>query len=176
MVEYCCNIDNIMMGSNFQGMQNNISCQQQRVPLGVCAGVTPIYFSAMIPLSMFSVAIATGNTFILKPSEKIAGVSAIFSRICKEINLPKGVFNIVQGGKVTVRHLLNDKRLKAISFVGASDTGQKIRKKAAQLGLKHSVLMQTKSHAVIMPDAIKKNTIKEIFVSGFEETGQKFMD
>ena len=85
----------------------------------------------MIPLSMFPVAIATGNTFILKPSEKIAGVSAIFSRICKEINLPKGVFNIVQGGKTTVGHMLSNKRLKAISFVGASDTGMKIRKKAA---------------------------------------------
>lgn len=124
-----------------------------RVPLGVCAGIAPFNFPAMIPLWMFPVAITCGNTYIMKPSERVAGSSIFLQELLNKTGLPDGVVNIVNGGKEIVDGIIEHPDIKAISFVGSSNVGEYIYKNGCNNGKRVQSNMAAKNHALIMPDA-----------------------
>ncbi|KAK7412178.1 hypothetical protein VNO78_03628 [Psophocarpus tetragonolobus] len=163
-------------GDVFRGL----SCIRE--PLGVCAGICPFNFPAMIPLWMFPVAVTCGNTFILKPSEKVPGVSVMLAELAMEAGLPKGVLNIVHGTHEIVNAICDDKDIKAVSFVGSNIAGMHIYSRAAakgkrvQAGALSFLLalanMGAKNHAVVMPDANVDTTINYLVAAGFGAAGQ----
>jgi hypothetical protein len=122
-------------------------------PLGVCAGITPFNFPAMVPMWMFPIALATGNTFVLKPSEKDPSLALALAQLLKEAGLPDGVFNVVQGDKESVDVLLTDPRVQAVSFVGSTPIAEYIYQTASAHGKRCQALGGAKNHCILMPDA-----------------------
>ena len=125
-VEHVCSLTSLMQGETIENVAKNVDLYSYRTPLGVCAGVCPFNFPAMIPLWMFPMAITCGNTFVLKPSEKVAGSSIILLDLLKEAGVPRGVVNVVHGGNQTVTNICTHKDIKAISFVGGDKAGKYI--------------------------------------------------
>lgn len=123
VAEHACGTSLIINGQTIESISRNIDCYSFRTPLGVCAGVAPFNFPTMIPLWMFPLAITCGNTFVLKPSEKVPGAMEHMCKLLQEINLPKGVLNVVQGGFDTTKHIVHNKDIKAVSFVGGNQAG-----------------------------------------------------
>lgn len=123
VVEHACGTSLVINGETIENISRGIDCYSFRVPLGVCAGIAPFNFPAMIPLWMFPIAITCGNTFVLKPSEKVAGATDHLMKLIQEINLPKGVLNVVQGGFETTQQICHNKDIQAISFVGGNMAG-----------------------------------------------------
>lgn len=146
-----------------------------RHPLGVCAGVCPFNFPVMIPLWMFPLSIVCGNTYILKPSERVAGASIILAELLREVGLPKGVFNMIHGGKPQVDNICTHPDIKAISFVGSNRVGEYIWKKGSENGKRVQSNLGAKNHAVIMPDADKEETINSLVGACFGSSGQRCM-
>src|ERR1051325_1879373 len=120
MVEFACGIPSLVVGNTIENMARGIDCDTIRQPLGVCVGITPFNFPAMVPLWMYPVALACGNTFVLKPSEKVPLTAMMIARLLKEAGLPRGVFNIVHGGRECVEALLAHPKVNAVSFVGST--------------------------------------------------------
>jgi len=145
------------------------------MPLGVCAGICPFNFPAMIPLWMFPLAITCGNTYILKPSEKVAGTAKILIDLLKESGVPDGVVNVVQGGAETVTNICTHPDIKAVSFVGGNKAGEYIYQTASLHGKRAQVNMGAKNHAIIMGDADKDDTINAIIGACFGSSGQRCM-
>lgn len=143
--------------------------------MGVCAGVAPFNFPAMIPLWMFPLAITCGNTFVLKPSERVPGAMEHMCKLLKEINLPKGVLNVVQGGFDTTSHIVHHKDIKAVSFVGGNRAGEYIYKVCGETGKRAQVNMGAKNHCVIMPDSDKEDALNAIVNAAFGASGQRCM-
>jgi len=162
------------MGETVDSIGTGIELYSYRYPLGVCAGITPFNFPAMIPLWMFPVAIACGNTYILKPSEKNPSASMIMADLCKDI-FPPGVFNIIHGSKNAVDFICDHQYIKAISFVGGNQAGEYIHSRGTKSGKRVQSNMGAKNHAMILPDAKKDRTLDQLIGAAFGASGQRCM-
>lgn len=164
-----------MQGETVENVARNVDLYSYRVPLGVCAGICPFNFPAMIPLWMYPLAITCGNTYVLKPSEKVAGAANILIDLLKQAGVPDGVVNVVQGGSDTVTDICTHPDIKAVSFVGGNAAGEYIYKTSSSHGKRAQVNMGAKNHAIIMPDADKEDTINAIIGACFGSSGQRCM-
>src|SRR5271170_4880652 len=152
-IEFACGIPNLLKGGFSEQASRGIDIYQIRQPLGVVAGITPFNFPAMVPMWMFANAIACGNTFILKPSEKDPSVSLLLAELLQQAGLPDGVFNVVQGDRVAVDRLLEHPDVKAISFVGSTPVAKSIYETATRRGKRVQALGGAKNHMLVLPDA-----------------------
>jgi malonate-semialdehyde dehydrogenase (acetylating)/methylmalonate-semialdehyde dehydrogenase len=152
-IEFACGIPNLLKGGFSEQASRGIDVYQIRQPLGVVAGITPFNFPAMVPMWMFANAIACGNTFILKPSEKDPSASLLLGELLKQAGLPDGVFNVVQGDKVAVNRLLEHPDVKAISFVGSTPVARSIYETGTRNGKRVQALGGAKNHMLVLPDA-----------------------
>ncbi len=144
-----------------------------RVPLGVCAGITPFNFPVMVPMWMWPMAVATGNTFVLKPSEKDPASALRATEMAQEAGLPPGVLNLVHGGRDVVNHLLAHEDITAVSFVGSTSAGEHVYRTAAAHGKRVQCMCGAKNHSIIMPDANREAAVDGIVGSAFGNTGQR---
>ncbi|XP_020220317.2 methylmalonate-semialdehyde dehydrogenase [acylating], mitochondrial isoform X2 [Cajanus cajan] len=175
VVEHACGMATLQMGEYVSNVSVGIDTYSIREPLGVCAGICPFNFPAMIPLWMFPVAITCGNTFILKPSEKVPGASVMLAELAMEAGLPEGVLNVVHGTHDIVNAICDDDDIKAISFVGSNVAGMHIYARAAAKGKRVQANMGAKNHAVVMPDASVDATVNALVAAGFGAAGQRCM-
>lgn len=175
VLETACNVAPSMMGETMPSVGTNIDIYSIRQPLGVCAGICPFNFPVMIPLWMYPIALACGNTYVLKPSEKTPGASMILAEIARKAGIPDGVLNIVHGGPDTVNFICDEPRIKAISFVGANTAGEHIHSRATKLGKRVQSNMGAKNHGTILPDADRESTIKALAGAAFGAAGQRCM-
>lgn len=175
VVEQAMNIPSLMMGETVENVARNIDTYSYIQPLGVCVGITPFNFPAMIPLWMFPMAIACGNTFVLKPSEQDPLTPTRLAELFIEAGAPKGVLNIVHGGKEQVDMLLNHPTVKAVSFVGSVPVGQYIYKTATSNMKRAQCFAGAKNHTVIMPDANKEHVLNNMVGASVGAAGQRCM-
>ena len=152
-VEFACGIPNLLKGGYTEQASRGVDVYQIRQPIGVVAGITPFNFPAMVPLWMLSTAIACGNAFILKPSEKVPGASVLLAELAKEAGVPDGILNLVHGDKVAVDRLLEHPDVKAISFVGSTPVAKYIYETATRNGKRVQALGGAKNHMLVLPDA-----------------------
>src|SRR5450759_3774057 len=153
VVEFAMGIPHLVKGKRQEEVGTGVDCHSLRQPLGVCAGITPFNFPIMVPLWMFPVALACGNTFVLKPSEKVPSAAMRMAELLKEAGLPDGVFNVVHGDKEAVDALLNHPGVKAISFVGSTPIAKYIYETASKSGKRVQALGGAKNHEEVLPDA-----------------------
>ncbi len=174
-IEYACGIPTLLFGDSLRNIARGVDCETIHMPLGVCAGITPFNFPAMVPLWMFPTAIACGNTFVLKPSEKVPLSAILLGRLLEEAGCPKGVFNIVHGGRPAVDALLTHPKVKAISFVGSTPIARYIW----ETGTKHGKRVQAnggaKNYIVVMPDADISKTVENLATAAFGCAGERCM-
>ena len=175
VVEHASGIGNLQQGGYIENVASSVDMYTVQQPIGVCAGITPFNFPAMIPLWMFPMAIATGNTFILKPSEQNPIVTMRLVELALEAGIPKGVLNVVHGGKDTVDALCDHPDIKAISFVGSTAVGKHVYDRAGQAGKRVQCMMGAKNHAVIMPDANKEQSLNQLAGAAVGSAGQRCM-
>ena len=175
VVEQAMNVPSLMMGETVENVARNIDTYSYIQPLGVCVGITPFNFPAMIPLWMFPMAIACGNTFVLKPSEQDPLTPTRLAELFIEAGAPKGVLNIVHGGKEQVDILLNHPTVKAVSFVGSVPVGQYIYKTATSNMKRAQCFAGAKNHTVIMPDANKEHVLNNMVGASVGAAGQRCM-
>ncbi|XP_060167966.1 methylmalonate-semialdehyde dehydrogenase [acylating], mitochondrial isoform X1 [Lycium barbarum] len=175
VVEHACGMGTLQMGEYVSNVSNGIDTYSIREPLGVCAGICPFNFPAMIPLWMFPVAVTCGNTFVLKPSEKDPGASMMLAELAMEAGLPDGVLNIVHGTHDVVNAICDDDDIRAISFVGSNQAGMHIYSRASAKGKRVQSNMGAKNHGVVMPDANIDSTINALVAAGFGAAGQRCM-
>lgn len=175
VVEHACGMASLQMGEFVPNVANGIDTYSLREPLGVCAGICPFNFPAMIPLWMFPMAVTCGNTFVLKPSEKDPGAAMMLAELAMEAGLPHGVLNIVHGTNETVNQICDDDDIKAISFVGSNTAGMHIYARAAATGKRVQSNMGAKNHAIVMPDANPDATLNSLVAAGFGAAGQRCM-
>jgi malonate-semialdehyde dehydrogenase (acetylating)/methylmalonate-semialdehyde dehydrogenase len=173
MVEVACGMPSLMMGDSLNDVAQGIDCKSIRQPIGVCAGITPFNFPAMVPNWMWPFAIAAGNTFILKPSEKVPLTPTRAIGLLHEAGLPPGVLNLIHGGKETVDALLHHPLVKAISFVGSTPVARYIYTTAAAQGKRVQALGGAKNHLVVMDDADMAKTVEAIIGSAFGAAGER---
>ena len=174
-VEYACGIPSLLMGDTLENIARGVDCETMLQPLGVCAGITPFNFPAMVPLWMFPVALACGNTFVLKPSEKVPLSAVMLIELLEQAGLPKGVLNIVHGGREVVEALLTHPVVKAVSFVGSTP----IARHVYETGTKHGKRVQAnggaKNYIVVMPDADIAKTVEALSTAAFGCAGERCM-
>ncbi len=175
VVEQAMNAPALMMGETVENVARGIDTYSMTQPLGVCAGITPFNFPAMIPLWMFPLAIACGNTFVLKPSEQDPLTPMKLAELFLEAGAPAGVLNVVHGGKDQVTPLLTDPRIKAVSFVGSVPVGQHIYKTATANMKRAQCFAGAKNHSVIMPDANKEHVLNNLVGASVGAAGQRCM-
>jgi malonate-semialdehyde dehydrogenase (acetylating)/methylmalonate-semialdehyde dehydrogenase len=175
VVEFACGIPSLLQGETLPNVATQVDLHSIRVPLGVCAGIAPFNFPAMIPLWMFPIAIACGNTFILKPSERVPLTAMRLVELAEKAGLPNGVLNIVQGTKDTVNFLCDHPQIKSISFVGGNQAGQHIYSRASATGKRAQVNMGAKNHAVVLPDADPISVVNQLVGAGTGAAGQRCM-
>ena len=175
VVEHACSFGSLGMGESVENVAKNVDIYSYRNPLGVCAGICPFNFPAMIPLWMYPLAITLGNTFVLKPSEKVAGTTEILIDLLEQSGVPKGVVNVVQGGKETVTQICEHPDIRAVSFVGGNEAGEYIYRTASHHGKRAQVNMGAKNHAIVMPDAEKEDAINAMIGACFGSSGQRCM-
>ncbi|MFB1015731.1 MAG: malonate-semialdehyde dehydrogenase (acetylating)/methylmalonate-semialdehyde dehydrogenase [Alteromonadaceae bacterium] len=174
-VEYACGAPQLLKGEHSKNVGPNIDSWSEFQPLGVVAGITPFNFPAMVPMWMFPLAIVCGNTFILKPSERDPSSTLLIAQLLKEAGLPDGVMNVVNGDKEAVDTLLNDQRIKAVSFVGSTPIAEYIYATASANGKRCQALGGAKNHAIIMPDADMDNTANQLLGAAFGSSGERCM-
>lgn len=175
VVEHACSFGSLAQGETMQQVANGVDIYSYRVPLGVMGGICPYNFPAMIPLWMYPLSITLGNTYVMKPSERVAGTAELLVDLLKESGVPDGVVNIVQGGRDTVTQMCEHPDIKGVSFVGANEAGEYIYKTASAHGKRAQVNMGAKNHAIVMPDADKTDTVNAIIGACFGSTGQRCM-
>src|SRR5579871_2010086 len=175
VVEFACGIGHLLKGETLPQVADQIDAHTTREPVGVCAGITPFNFPAMIPLWMFPLAIACGNTFILKPSEKVPLTAWRLGELLLESGLPAGVFNIVQGGRAVVEALCTHPRIAAISFVGSSAVARHVYQTGCAHGKRVQAAGGAKNVLLVMPDAAPDPTLRAIMGSAFGCAGQRCM-
>jgi malonate-semialdehyde dehydrogenase (acetylating) / methylmalonate-semialdehyde dehydrogenase len=173
MVEVACGMPSLMQGHSLENISRGIDCQTIRQPLGVCAGISPFNFPAMVPMWMFPFAIACGNSFILKPSEKVPMTPTRTAQLLHDAGVPAGVFNLVHGDKVSVDALLKHPLIRAISFVGSSPVAKYVYQTAAAEGKRVQALGGAKNHLVVMPDAHVEKSVEAIMSSAFGAAGER---
>ncbi|RYJ05236.1 MAG: CoA-acylating methylmalonate-semialdehyde dehydrogenase, partial [Actinomycetales bacterium] len=175
VVEFACGIPQLLKGEYNDQVSGSVDSFSFRQPIGVVAGITPFNFPIMVPLWMHPVAIATGNTFILKPSERVPGASALVAELYKKAGLPDGVFNVVNGDKVAVDALLEHPDIAAVSFVGSTPIARYVHEGASRTGKRVQALGGAKNHAVVMPDADLDFAADHIVAAGYGSAGQRCM-
>ncbi len=175
VVEFACGIPHMLKGEYTENVARDVDSWSMRQPLGVVAGITPFNFPAMVPLWMYPIAIACGNTFVLKPSEKDPGAPLFCAQLLKEAGLPDGVLNIVNGDKEAVDTLLADPRVQAISFVGSTAIGEYIYTTGCAHGKRVQALCGAKNHMVVMPDADVDQAVDALMGSAFGSAGERCM-
>ncbi len=175
IVEFACGIPQLLKGDYTDQVSTGIDNWTMRQPLGVVAGITPFNFPVMVPMWMFPVAIAAGNTFILKPSPLDPSPSLMMARLLKEAGLPDGVFNVVQGDKDAVDALLEHPDVRALSFVGSTPIAHKIYETGAHHGKRVQALGGAKNHMVVMPDADLEQVADALIGSAYGSAGERCM-
>ncbi len=175
VVEYACGLTHLLKGEYSEQVSSGVDAHSFRQPLGVCAGITPFNFPAMVPMWMHPVAIAAGNTFVLKPSERDPSAANFIAELYREAGLPDGVFNVVHGDKVAVDALLDHPEVAAISFVGSTPVARYIHQRAGSAGKRVQALGGAKNHAVVMPDADLEFAANQLTAAGFGSAGQRCM-
>ena len=174
-IEFACGIPNLLKGGYSEQASRGVDVCQIRQPLGVVAGITPFNFPAMVPMWMFANAIACGNTFILKPSEKDPSASLLMADLVRQAGVPDGVFNVVQGDKVAVDRLLEHPDVKAISFVGSTPVAKAIYETATRNGKRVQALGGAKNHMLVLPDADIGMAADAAVSAGFGSAGERCM-
>jgi malonate-semialdehyde dehydrogenase (acetylating)/methylmalonate-semialdehyde dehydrogenase len=174
-VEFACGIPHLIKGEYNDQVGTGVDCYSMRQPVGVCVGITPFNFPAMVPLWMFPLAIACGNTFVLKPSEKDPGCSLKLAELLHEAGLPPGVFNVVQGDHVAVNSLLADERVAAVSFVGSTPVAEHVYKTASANGKRVQALGGAKNHLIVLPDADMEQAADALVGAGYGSAGERCM-
>ncbi|KAG2704942.1 hypothetical protein I3843_05G028800 [Carya illinoinensis] len=172
-VEHACGLATLQIGEFVSNVSNGTDSYSIREPLGVCAGICPFDFPAMIPLWMFPISVTCGNTFILKPSEKDPGAAVMLAELAVEAGLPNGVLNIVHGTNDIVNAICDDDDIKAVSFVGPNAAGAYVYARASAKGKRIQSNVGAKNHAVVMPDASVEATLNALVAAGFGAAGQK---
>jgi malonate-semialdehyde dehydrogenase (acetylating)/methylmalonate-semialdehyde dehydrogenase len=175
VVEFAVGAPHLLKGEHAENVGRGVDCHSMLQPIGVCAGITPFNFPAMVPMWMFPIAIACGNTFILKPSEKVPSCSLRMAELFKEAGLPDGVFNVVPGDKEAVDALLVHPDVRAISFVGSTPIAKYIYETAAHHGKRVQALGGAKNHAVVLPDAALDFTADAIMGAAYGSAGERCM-
>jgi malonate-semialdehyde dehydrogenase (acetylating)/methylmalonate-semialdehyde dehydrogenase len=175
VVEFACGIPTLLKGEYSEQVSTDVDAWSFRQPLGVVAGITPFNFPAMVPMWMHPVAIATGNTFILKPSERDPSLSNLVARLYAEAGLPEGVFNVVHGDKVAVDAILDHPDIAAVSFVGSTPIAKYVHQRASERGKRVQALGGAKNHAVVLPDADLEFAANHITAAGYGSAGQRCM-
>jgi len=175
VVEHACSIGSLQLGEFAENVAGGVDTYTIRQPIGVCAGITPFNFPAMIPLWMFPMAIVCGNTFVLKPSEQDPLTPMLLAELALEAGIPPGVLNIVHGGKRAVDAICTHPDIVAVSFVGSTHVGTHVYNLASQHGKRVQSMMGAKNHAVVMPDASKEQSLNALVGSTFGAAGQRCM-
>lgn len=175
VVEFACGIPHLQKGEHSANVATGVDSHSLMQPLGVCVGITPFNFPAMVPMWMFPVALATGNTFVLKPSEKDPSLAIELAKLLKEAGLPDGVFNVVQGDKESVDVLLRAPEVQAVSFVGSTPIAEYIYTTASEHGKRCQALGGAKNHCILMPDADMDLATNAIMGAAFGAAGERCM-
>ncbi len=175
VVEHACSIGSLSLGEMAENVANGVDTYFIRQPIGVCAGITPFNFPAMIPLWMFPMAIVTGNTFVLKPSEQDPMTPMLLAELALEAGVPPGVLNVVHGGKESVDAICTHPAIQAVSFVGSCHVGEHVYKLSSTHGKRAQCMMGAKNHAIVMPDANKDQSLNALVGAGFGAAGQRCM-
>src|SRR5437016_7592884 len=175
VVEFACGIPHLLKGAYSDQVSGGVDSYSFRQPLGVCAGITPFNFPVMVPMWMHPVAIACGNTFVLKPSERDPSASLRIAELYAQAGLPDGVFNVVHGDKVAVDALLDSPDVAAVSFVGSTPVAKHVYARATAAGKRVQALGGAKNHAVVMPDADLDFTAAQLTAAGYGSAGQRCM-
>ena len=175
VIEFACGIPHVLKGEYTEGAGPGIDVYSMRQPLGVVAGITPFNFPAMIPMWMFGVAIAVGNTFILKPSEKDPSVPVRLAELMMEAGAPAGVLNVVQGDKVAVDAILQHPDIKAVSFVGSSDIAHYVYSQGTLHNKRVQAMGGAKNHGIVMPDADLDQVVRDLSGAAFGSAGERCM-
>ncbi|TRO60647.1 CoA-acylating methylmalonate-semialdehyde dehydrogenase [Streptomyces sp. IB201691-2A2] len=175
VVEYACGLGDVLKGSFSDQVSRGVDVHNFRQPLGVVAGITPFNFPAMVPLWMHPIAIATGNTFILKPSERDPSAAVFVAELYKRAGLPDGVFNVVHGGKDAVDAILTHSGIEAVSFVGSTPIARYVHETATSHGKRVQALGGAKNHAVVLPDADLEFAANHITAGAYGSAGERCM-
>ena len=177
VLEYATSVVSHLQGNLTMGIaRDGLDIAQVREPLGVCVGLAPFNFPAMLPLWMFPMALACGNTFVLKPSQRVPGASMLLAELATEAGVPPGVLNVVHGGQAASEALLDDPAVAAVSFVGSTAAGRAVYQRATQRGIRAQCNLGAKNHACILPDAPQPTAVAEQLVgAAFGASGQRCM-
>jgi malonate-semialdehyde dehydrogenase (acetylating)/methylmalonate-semialdehyde dehydrogenase len=175
VVEFACGIPHLLKGEYAENAGTQVDTHTIRQPVGVCAGITPFNFPVMVPLWMFPMALACGNTFILKPSEKVPSASIRMAELLQEAGLPEGVLNVVHGDKVAVDAILNHPGIHAVSFVGSTPIARYIYETCAKTGKRVQALGGAKNHAVVLPDADLEFAADALTGAAYGSAGERCM-
>jgi len=175
VVEFACGVPSLIMGQSLANIARQVDCETVRHPVGVCAGVTPFNFPAMVPLWMFPIAIVCGNTFVLKPSEKVPLAAVRMGELLSESGLPEGVFNIVHGDRECVDALLAHPLIRAVSFVGSTAVARHVYETGTKNGKRVQAAGGAKNHLIIMPDADLEQAVGALRLSAFGCAGERCM-
>jgi malonate-semialdehyde dehydrogenase (acetylating)/methylmalonate-semialdehyde dehydrogenase len=174
-VEYACGIPTLLMGDTLENLARGVDCETMHQPLGVCVGITPFNFPAMVPMWMFPLALACGNTFVLKPSEKVPLTANFVVQLLEKAGLPKGVLNVVHGGRDCVDGLLTHPKVRAISFVGSTPVAKQIFETGTRHGKRVQANGGAKNYIVVMPDADVPRTVDALSTAAFGCAGERCM-
>jgi malonate-semialdehyde dehydrogenase (acetylating)/methylmalonate-semialdehyde dehydrogenase len=175
IIEFACGIPQLLKGEHNENVASNIDSYSMRQPLGVCAGITPFNFPAMVPLWMYPIALACGNTFVLKPSERDPSAALRMAEVAAEAGVPAGVLNVVIGDKVAVDSLLHHPDVDAVSFVGSTPVAEYVHRTASTEGKRVQALGGAKNHLVVMPDADLEQTADALIGSAYGSAGERCM-
>jgi malonate-semialdehyde dehydrogenase (acetylating)/methylmalonate-semialdehyde dehydrogenase len=175
IVEFACGIAQLLKGEHSEGVSTGVNVHSLRQPLGVVAGITPFNFPAMVPMWMFPLALACGNTFVLKPSEKDPSASLFLAELVSEAGVPDGVFNVVQGDRVAVDRILAHPDIAAVSFVGSTPVARHVYETAASTGKRVQALGGAKNHMVVLPDADMAEAADAAVSAGYGSAGERCM-
>jgi malonate-semialdehyde dehydrogenase (acetylating)/methylmalonate-semialdehyde dehydrogenase len=174
-IEYACGVPSLLFGDSLENVARNVDCETHLQPLGVCVGITPFNFPAMVPLWMFPLAVACGNTFVLKPSEKVPLSANLLVELLEKAGLPKGVLNVVHGGRECVDALLAHPQVRAVSFVGSSPVARHIFETGTRNGKRVQANGGAKNYIVVMPDADVPRTVDALAGAAFGCAGERCM-
>jgi malonate-semialdehyde dehydrogenase (acetylating)/methylmalonate-semialdehyde dehydrogenase len=174
-IEYACGIPSLLFGDTLENVARNVDCETHLQALGVCVGITPFNFPAMVPLWMFPLAIACGNTFVLKPSEKVPLTAILLIELLEKAGLPKGVLNVVHGGRDCVDALLVHPKVRAISFVGSSQVAKHVYDTGTKNGKRVQANGGAKNYIVVMPDADIPRSVEALSTAAFGCAGERCM-
>merc|ERR1712226_253154 len=175
VVEHVCGITNLQLGDSLGTVARDMDINSYRVPLGVCAGIAPFNFPAMIPLWMYPVALVCGNTFVLKPSERVPMTAMFLAQLAMDAGVPAGCLNIIHGTRDAVKFVCTHPTIQAISFVGSDQAGEYVYETGSAHGKRVQSNMGAKNHGVVLPDATKETTLNQLVGAAFGAAGQRCM-